>query len=313
MGSNTITPLTSVAFSNLTTHPTTLSGYGITDAKIASGVITLGSNTITPLTSQSDIGFSQLPTMYWADVQISNQSNNNTSPQFGNLRLRPGSANYGSYLRFGDGNYAYIAELTDDELTYVVGSSDVHIFKVGSNTKMTIGSSSVDFANSISSSNLGSINGFNTLELTAGSSAGNGGGIYFHYNGGTSYSSVYLTETTKGILSVQGYGTTGLVVGDANNDYIQIGGIRLVYDYSNNALKVVGSDGSSAANFYATGGVSALGQSSGSSSAYYAYLTVGTELDVRGMAYFNDDICINVGGHDYVLDWNRCIELGILS
>lgn len=33
------------------TNPTTLAGYGITDAKIASGTITLGSNTITPLTS----------------------------------------------------------------------------------------------------------------------------------------------------------------------------------------------------------------------------------------------------------------------
>ena len=32
--------------------PTTLNGYGITDAKITNGVITLGSNTITPLTSQ---------------------------------------------------------------------------------------------------------------------------------------------------------------------------------------------------------------------------------------------------------------------
>lgn len=32
------------------TNPTTLSGYGITDAKIANGVITLGSNTITPIT-----------------------------------------------------------------------------------------------------------------------------------------------------------------------------------------------------------------------------------------------------------------------
>lgn len=37
------------------TNPTTLSGYGITDAKIASGVITLGSNTITPLTSASTL------------------------------------------------------------------------------------------------------------------------------------------------------------------------------------------------------------------------------------------------------------------
>lgn len=34
-------------------NPTTISGYGITDAKIANGVITLGSNTITPLTSSS--------------------------------------------------------------------------------------------------------------------------------------------------------------------------------------------------------------------------------------------------------------------
>ncbi len=37
------------------TNPTTLSGYGITDAKIASGVITLGSNTITPLTASSTL------------------------------------------------------------------------------------------------------------------------------------------------------------------------------------------------------------------------------------------------------------------
>ena len=36
-------------------NPTTLSGYGITDAKIANGVITLGSNTITPLTEHQDI------------------------------------------------------------------------------------------------------------------------------------------------------------------------------------------------------------------------------------------------------------------
>lgn len=37
------------------TNPTTLSGYGITDAKIADGVITLGANTIKPLTSHQSI------------------------------------------------------------------------------------------------------------------------------------------------------------------------------------------------------------------------------------------------------------------
>ena len=41
----------SYTFSELTSHPTTISGYGITDAKIVNGTITLGSNTITPLTS----------------------------------------------------------------------------------------------------------------------------------------------------------------------------------------------------------------------------------------------------------------------
>lgn len=39
---------------------TTLSGYGITDANIAGGVITLGSNTITPLTANSTISASNI-------------------------------------------------------------------------------------------------------------------------------------------------------------------------------------------------------------------------------------------------------------
>ena len=42
------------------TNPTTLSGYGITDANIASGVITLGSNTITPLTASSTLDATKL-------------------------------------------------------------------------------------------------------------------------------------------------------------------------------------------------------------------------------------------------------------
>ena len=37
------------------TNPTTLSGYGITDAKISNGVITIGANTITPLTNHQSL------------------------------------------------------------------------------------------------------------------------------------------------------------------------------------------------------------------------------------------------------------------
>ena len=45
---------TNFAWSAITNTPTTLAGYGITDAKIQSGTITLGSNTITPLTSYTE-------------------------------------------------------------------------------------------------------------------------------------------------------------------------------------------------------------------------------------------------------------------
>ena len=50
-----------LAWSKITSgKPTTLSGYGITDAKIENGVITLGSNTITPLTSASTLNAAKL-------------------------------------------------------------------------------------------------------------------------------------------------------------------------------------------------------------------------------------------------------------
>ena len=54
----------------------------------------------------------------------------------------------------------------------------------------------------------------------------------------------------------------------ANTDgvYVQIGDVRLVYDKANTAIKVVKSDGTTAANFYATGGITAYGEGSGSSS-----------------------------------------------
>ena len=213
----------SYAFSELTSHPTTLSGYGITDAYISSGTIHLGGNSITPLTSFTEtdptvpawakaatkpsysfseltgtVAFSQLPTMYWADVAVSNSSNNNTSPQFGNLRLRPGSSNYGSYLRFGDGDHAYIAELSDDHLTYRAGS---HTFNVSSNEAVQINSS-------------------------------------------------------------------GLRIGGSS-------GVVLSWDSTNNALKVQKADGT-AANLYATGGVSALGLSGGSGGSIGNLRVTGT-------------------------------------
>lgn len=64
------------------TNPTTLSGYGITDAKIASGVITLGSNTITPLTASSTLDATKLS----GTASISTIGNATTATKFSSAR-----------------------------------------------------------------------------------------------------------------------------------------------------------------------------------------------------------------------------------
>ena len=136
----------------------------------------------------------------------------------------------------------------------------------------------------ITSNTHGSINGFAAIEMLPNTGSDIGGAIYFHFNGETAYSSAYISESAKGILSVQGYGTTGLVVGDADNDYIQIGNARLVWDSANNALKAIKADGT-ALNLYATGGVSALGMSAGTSqldAMTFNHLSIKNSLKLNG-------------------------------
>ena len=322
----------STAWNDITNKPTTIAGYGITDAKIVNGTITLGSNSITPLTSSSltgyatqswvqqqgyltsssligfatqswvqqqgyltsssltgyatqswvqqqgyltssdisdmatktwvgnqgyltssssldatkltgTIAFARLPTMYWADVAISSTSNNNTSPQFGSLRLKPGSANYGGYLYFGDGTYAYICEPTDDSLQYKVGTSKTHIFTVGTTNRMEVNSSGLTVNGGLSIT--GFIDGATNIELKpSSSSAGNGGYIDFHYNQSSSDYTSRIIEDASGRLYLQA--TNGIRIGDC----------VITWDSSNNALKIQKTSGS--ANLYVTGGVTAL-------------------------------------------------------
>ena len=110
-----------------------------------------------------------------------------------------------------------------------------------------------------------------------------------------------------------------VTIGTSNTDtthYLQIGGGRIYWDNTNKGLYVQHADGT-AANIFATGGVSSLGIGiSGSASLNTltaGTMNVNTRLNCNGVAHFDDDIIINVGGSDYVLDTARCIELGILS
>ena len=65
------------------------------------------------------------------------------------------------------------------------------------------------------------------------------------------------TDPTTGNVVV-----TSLIGPQVKNELV-IGNIMLTYDETNNAIKVVNRDGTTAANFYATGGVSALGYGPG--------------------------------------------------
>ena len=319
----------SSAWADITGKPTTIAGYGITDAKIVNGTITLGSNSITPLTSSSltgyatqswvqqqgyltsssisdmatktwvgnqgyltsssisdmatktwvgnqgyltsssisdmatktwvgnqgyltsassldatkltgTIAFARLPTLYWADVAVSSSSNNNTSPQFGSVRLKPGSANYGGYLYFGDGSYAYICEPTDDSLQYKVGTSKTHIFTVGSTNRMEVNSSGLTVNGGLSIT--GFIDGATNIELKpSSSSAGNGGYIDFHYNGSTSDYTSRIIEESSGTVKLYGNfvasgGVTALsdarlkdITGDTGISVEQIASMPSVY------------------------------------------------------------------------------------
>jgi hypothetical protein len=76
--------------SNLAQKSTTLSGYGITDANISNGVITLGANTITPITDVSNLvpktttvnghSLSDNITVTKSDVGLSNVTNDAQIP-----------------------------------------------------------------------------------------------------------------------------------------------------------------------------------------------------------------------------------------
>lgn len=134
------------------TNPTTLSGYGITDAKINNGTITLGSNSITPLTSftETDPVFSASPAAgitaanitAWnsAEANVQADWNQATTTADDYIKNKPTIPTKTSQLTndgaTSSGAYSFIENHTPsslhclssssgDELQYTVGSSQV--------------------------------------------------------------------------------------------------------------------------------------------------------------------------------------------
>lgn len=153
------------------------------------------------------------------------------------------------------------------------------------------------------------------IEFNNTSGAGHGGHLDFHFNGSSDDYTSRIIESSIGKLSVNSvYMSNGnAVIGESTTDtshYLQIGGGRIYWDNQSKSLYVVQSDGSTPANIYATGGVSALGISTGGSPSVSA-LTVGTltassQLNVGGTSSFTGAMTVNamtIGGNLSSTNW----------
>ena len=140
------------------------------------------------------------------------------------------------------------------------------------------------------------------IEFNNTSGAGHGGHLDFHFNGSSDDYTSRIIESSIGKLSVNSvYMSDGnAVIGESTTDtshYLQIGGGRIYWDNQSKSLYVVQSDGSTPANIFATGGVSAMGISTGGTPSVSA-LTVGTltassQLNVGGTSSFTSAMTVN--------------------
>ena len=239
--------------------------------------------------------------------------------------LHMGSAAGASpYIYWGDGSYAYIGEDSDDHII-LRGDKGVNIL-TGSNYELewngdTLATQDwvVDQGYLLKSDGMQFyiIDSYVRAQFNpdGGRTAKAQGSGFIEWWASGGYFNHHM-----GSVEANGNVTVGISTTDTTH-YLQIGGGRLFWDNTNNALYVQKADGT-AAHFYATGGVSALGMSVGGTPSVNA-LTVGTlnvnnvatinQLTINGVAYFDDDIVINVGGTNMYLDLTRCVELGILS
>ena len=231
-------------WNSISNKPTTIAGYGITDAKITNGTITLGSNSITPLTSSA---ISDMATKTWVG-----QQGYLTSSAISDMATKTWVGQQG----------------------FITSVSGTFWGKSWSNGGTVSG-------NLYAGSNGGAIEGFHSIELNSeGSLSGYGGFIDFHYNGSSADFTSRIIEDASGRIRLM-----------ADNG-VRIGNGVLLWDETNNALKVQRYDGT-ASNLYTTGGVSALGMSAGVTSIdamTFGYMTVNNELNFGSSAkmYMDD-------------------------
>ena len=236
------------AWGDITGKPTTISGYGITDAKIntSTGAITLGSNTITPVTVVS-------PTSATSGYVVTHGSISGKTLTLQTASLSSMMSNFtwwGQSLSNGvvNGDMTGVGHISMSNnkkvKIYDNAANSVSVLTIDSSGNFVIGET-VDTYN------------INTYIR----------GNNFLFQSGGSNRTEKMRLDSSGRLWIK-EATQGLRVGDG----------LLTWDSTNNALKVSKYDGT-AAHFYALGGVSALGFNSGSGSTNSATISSLTATD----------------------------------
>ena len=217
------------------TNPTTLSGYGITDAKIASGVITLGSNTITPLTADSTIAAGKVSGTVAAATKATQDGDGNTISSTYVKKTGDTMTNLLTLYREGTtaNNYPAGIKFSVKDTTTSQTYSNAFIYAYQDHSSTTYGTNMV-------------IHSGGGMFIGAGESPAN------HYSAkGASYNGEEIYITSDGGIYIQGNGNTianrvGLYV-NASHEIVPIKA-----DVSTNNIGSIGTSTYKWANMYAT-------------------------------------------------------------
>lgn len=265
-------------FAEVTSKPTTLGGYGIMDAYISNGTIYLGSNSITPVTSLYGYATQQWVTQqgYLTSSAISDMATKTWVGQ--NYLGINGTAAAATKLNTARTIWG---NLFDGTANITGNMEDVGII-------LQNGQYTVMGRNEAHGALIESLTNTVTIGLH------NGQGVSWDTRSGSGYMLQLVYDASNTVAKKYTCVYDGLRIGDG----------MIVWDSTNNAFRIIKSDGT-AANLYTTGGVSALGMSAGVSSIdamTFGYLTVNSRLTlpstiVAGTSptitqYPNDSDCI---------------------
>lgn len=266
------------SFAEVTSKPTTLGGYGITDAYISNGTIYLGSNSITPVTSLYGYATQDWVTQqgYLTSSAISDMATKTWVGQ--NYLGINGTAAAATKLNTARTIWG---NLFDGTANITGNMEDVGII-------LQNGQYTVMGRNEAHGAMIESLTNTVTMGLH------NGQGVSWDTRSGSGYMLQLVYDASNTVAKKYTRVYDGLRIGDG----------MIVWDSTNNAFRIIKSDGT-AANLYTTGGVSALGMSAGVSSIdamTFGNLTVNSRLTlpsaiVAGMSptitqYPNDSDCI---------------------